>query len=207
MPILDLLKRSKAATGSAEIHAEIEAAETEHAAASAAIDTLRERRAVALLNPDDAPVAKIDAELEKQFRNLDRADALLNELRRRHGEAVQREAAEALAALRACGAAHRDAGIELLRRYIELAHEMAHVLPEYGLRLTGLQAVNQQLAAVASPPIEQPAAVLRTGQLANSAFDRNVVLPDPLNHPVRIWPMATDELRAAEADAAARIAA
>src|SRR3954470_15524037 len=92
MRFADLLKsRPGDAPGSAGIRAALERAEAEAKAAATRLEALTADRARALIEDDDKGLDRIEAEIGKVRRDLDRADLAAAELQQRLEAAIATE--------------------------------------------------------------------------------------------------------------------
>src|SRR4051812_5530844 len=89
MRFADLLRADK--SGATGIRAALERAEAEGQAASERLDGLTAQRATALVEDDDKALDRIEAEIAKARRDLDRAELAIEELKRRLVEAEEAE--------------------------------------------------------------------------------------------------------------------
>jgi hypothetical protein len=166
-------------------------AETETVRDDAAdrIRDLNAARPALLLQAPDAQVRKNESDIADARLAVERAGVALDELRRRHAEAVIAELKASVTAQVAAARIDAERGADLLGRYSELASEMAGLLTELKAIRASVRAANQVRgdAPKISPP--EMLAGVDTSSLSGGSIESIVRLPT-LAGTALIWPKA-----------------
>ncbi len=145
MKRLAALLEGKPVTAAA-LAAAAERAEGEALAARARVAELTQRRAVLLLDGEDAALDRVEAELTRTQRDADRGELMAAELRRRQAETEIAEAQAAREALHARGMAAQRRGVELMHgKYAKAAQALLTIAEEIEAAEEEIATVNQEL--------------------------------------------------------------
>ena len=147
MRIAELLRpKGTSLTTSAELAAAAERAEVAGRGASERLTELTGQRSAALLGDDESALDRIEAELNRVQRDLDRADLAAAELRRRHDEALSAERQAERDAIHARAEEAQRKGVDLIRtRYPKLARPLAQLVDELWALEAEVEAANEAL--------------------------------------------------------------
>jgi len=174
-------------SSAADLALAITEAETARDEAAERIRDLEAARPALLLQAPDAKVRQNESDIADARLAVERAGVALEELRRRHAEAVIAELKASVAAQVAAARIDAERGADLLGRYSELAGEMAGLLTELKAIRASVRAAN--LIRGDAPKISPPEVLagVDTSSLSGGSIESLVRLPT-LAGTALIWP-------------------
>ena len=135
----------------AELEAALSEAEAAAQAAEAAAAAVAQERADKLLTADDTVLDEVERRLQLAVREADRAAAAVDALRGRVAQAQEAERQAGRDAVYNKGAALLRSGVELYRRYDEVARQLAGLVERIADTDDAIRAINHELLALGDP--------------------------------------------------------
>lgn len=155
-------KGAKQPTTAVAARAAIADAEKASQAAAARYGELAEQRADALLVADDEALDRIDQQLGRASRDVDRADAALMALRRQLAEIEAKDQVAHFNEVYSAGLEAQRQALALIGRYGDLAEKIADILDELDEHDQAIKQANAELLAAGDPrQIVDPDALAR----------------------------------------------